>query len=450
VRAGLLIIVLVIIVLWTIRRPFVGALAITVCMVIRDTMYYETYGYFYVYHSFEVLYIATIVSVIIAHPDRLVTFVPKSMTDWGMLGFMAAMVISALVNGVSIFGHKYIDLFFKAVVLYFLLSRLADTPRRLVLVALAIIVACSYEVYLAWSQYRSGEMAWARPYFSTPIHTFGQVLVMTLPLIGALLAWRVWLPIRLVLFGLIPLYVITTLRTTSRSAMLGVGFGLAMLAWYHRKRWYWLVPGIPFVAYAIVHNPESVIARMESIWTHKTETGAKDGSIQMRFEQMRTAKNVIASSPLFGIGPRQFFRRYLDFAEDQTVVVGGKYTMHSVPLLILCEEGFIGGFMYGLIVLGTLLDAWYAVRMTRGDPVMEVAGIIGAGGLMCFLAFLAYSLGQPGMWLANIYVTVALASAARRTVEARLAAQAVEERRASPDAAAAWIPRAATTEIAFS
>jgi len=419
-------------------------------LMIRETIWYETYGYFYVYHGFEVLYIATIVSITMAHPDRLVTFVPKSMADWGMLGFMAAMLISALVNGVSVFGHKYIDLFFKAVVLYFLLSRLADTPRRLLLVALVMIAASSYEVYLAWSKYRAGELSWARPYLSTPIHYFGLSLVLILPLIGALLAWRAWLPIRLVLFGLIPLYVITTLRTTSRSAMLGVGLGLAMLAWYHRKRWYWLVPGIPFVAYAIVHNPESVMARMESIWTHKTETGAKDVSIQMRFEQMRTAKNVIASSPLFGIGPRQFFRRYLEFAGDQAIVAGGTYTMHSVPLLILCEEGFIGGLMYGLIVLGALLDAWYAVRMTRGDPAMEVTGIIGAGGLMCFLAFLAYSLGQPSMWRGNIYAMVALASAARRTVEAHLA-QTADEREPVAGTPAPWMPRPATaeTEVAF-
>lgn len=452
-RAAAVIILLIVICILTLRRPFIGALAIVACAVLRDTLRVETYGAFFRYHGFEVLYIATIAAVFLVHTNRLNDFVPRGMTDWGMLGFLAIMVISAVVNGVNVFGHKYIDLFFKAVVLYFLLSRLADSPRRVLAVALVLVVCTSYLAYLAWSKFRDGTFSWARPYSSSQIHDFGLLLVITLPLIGALLAWRVWLPVRLVLFGLLPLFVLTTLRTTSRSAMLGAGFGIALLAWYHRKRWYWLVPAIPFVAYAIVHQPERIALRMESIWTHETETGEKDSSIASRFEQMRTALNVIKSNPLFGIGPRQYFMRYTDYQSEEDQMRHGqtvKYTMHSVPLLILCEEGLLGGAVYGMILLGALLDAWFVVRRTRGDPAMHAVGVIASGGLMCFIAFLGYSLGQPAMWVINIYATVALVRATRLTVEAHLR-QAAYEREPVAGTPAPWMPRPATaeTEVVF-
>ncbi len=453
-RVYLTIIGLIVIALWSLQRPFVGVLAIMLCNVLRETLRQETYGAFFRFHGFEVLFATTILSVVLFHTDRLGEFVPRDATDWGMLSFLAVMVISGLVNGVNIWSHKYIDLFFKAVVLYFLLSRLVDTRRRVVLTALALVVGTSYLVYLAWSKYRSGLYAWARPYHHVGIHDFGLVLVVTLPLLGSLLAWRVWLPVRLALFALIPLYVVTTLRTTSRSAMLGVGFGLALLAWYHRRRWYWLVPAVPFVAYAIVHNPESVILRLTSIWTHKTETGEEDTSIASRFEQMRTAKRVIKGNPLFGIGPRMFFVRYADYQSDEDRTKHKKtvgYTMHSVPLLILCEEGLTGGAAYALLFFGAISHAWVAMRRTRGDPEMHVVGVVATGSMMSFLAFLAYGLGQPSMWVMNIYATVALAAAARRTAEAYAAAKAAAERKPA-QAVVAWAPRplAAETEIVFS
>jgi len=440
---------LVLVVGLTLRRPFVGVLAILVCAVLRDTMRVETYGFFLQVHGFQWLYLSTILSVVLAHPDQLSDFVPRSLTDWGMLGFLGVMVTSAAVNGVSIMSHKYIDLFFKATVIYFLASRLTNTSRRVTLVAVSLILATTYLTQKAWQRYRSGEFSHARPYFGTLYHEFGLQLVITTPLIGAMLAKKMRFYWKLGLLAMLPLYVLVSMRTDSRSSMLGVMFGIALLVWYHRKRWYLFIPGIPLIAYAILHNPESILQRFESIWTHKTAAGNPDGSIASRFEQMRTAKRVVARNPVFGIGPRQFFMRYHDYVSNNDAS-GGSYTMHSVPLLIVCEEGLLGFIVYyGMLVLGALLDAWYAVRKTRGDPEMESIGVISAGALMGFLSFLAFGLGQPAMWVINIYITVALVSATRRVVTAHLLAQAAEEK-AKQGAPVSWFPQTASTEIVFS
>jgi hypothetical protein len=336
-----------------------------------------------------------------------------------MAGLLLAMVVSALLNGDSIMGPNYIDVFFKIVVLYFLLSRLADTPRRVTTAAFGIIAVTAYLAYLAWQKTRTGEVVYARPYYFSSFHDFGLQVVLTLPLVGAMLARRLWLPVRLGLLAMIPMFIVAGMRTQSRSTYLGIGLGLLLLAWYHRRRWYYFLLGIPVVVYAIVHNPQAVMVRLESIWTHKIGE-VEDGSIAGRFEQMRTAARVIAANPLFGIGPRQFFHRYVDWVSQEDYT-GGSYTMHNVPLLILCEEGAVGFLFYGFLVFGTLFQAATAARRARGDPTAEPIAVAAAGAMMGFLGWIACSLGQPSLYVINIYLSAALVVAARRVVEDRVA-----------------------------
>jgi len=451
-RQGILFLGMLICVLLSLRRPFFGALVILVTFVLRDTLVVETYKLFYLYHCPQILYIATIFGVFMTRSGRIHEFFPHDATDWGMLGFLLVLVSSALVNGVDVLDHKYIDLFFKAVVLYFLLSRLADTPRRGSLVAWTLILATAFLAQLAWRKYRAGEMVYARPYYRSSFHWFGLQLVVTLPLIGAMIARRSKLLVRLALFALIPLFVLVALRTHSRSAYLGVGLGLAMLGWYYRRRWYLALAAVPIVAFAIVHQPGIVTARLESIWTGKTAEGLEDQSIQSRFEQMRTAMRVIASDPLLGIGPRQFFMEYDQYVSEEDAS-GGSYTMHSVPLLILCEEGLLGfAVFYGLIVLGALRDAVLLARRARDHPSLRPVAIVAAGAAMGFLAWLGYGLAQPQMWVINIWGTLALAAACRRVVDAEVAALTAEGQGAAQlaSAHAAPVPAGAQTEIVFS
>lgn len=452
-RAGLTIIAMVVLVMLTIRWSFIGVLVVLLSSILRYTIWVETYGTFHIYHGVEVFYVATILSVILAHPEQLATFVPRGLMDWGMLGFLLAMAVSAALNGVAVLGHKYIDLFFKATVLYFLITRLVTTRRQLTTLVVALIASTTYLVYLAWSKYRAGMMYYARPYYIVSFHDFGLQMVLTVPFIGALAARkRLWIPFRAVLLMLIPFYLLVTLRTHSRSAMLGMFFALALLTWHLRKRWYLMLPLVPLMAFAVAHNPDVVMTRLTSIWTHETASGVDDPSIRSRFEQMRTAKNIIKGNPLFGIGPRQFFYKYEQFQETDDKMYYTrevKYTMHSVPLLILCEEGLVGGLAYLLLVIGGLRSAIYVVKHTRGDPELSTVAAVGAGSFMSFMAFLAYSLAQPQMWMVHIYATMALVVTSRMIVERHLAERAAEQE-APAAQPVPWLPPAAETEIVFS
>jgi len=445
VRAIATILIVLFICAISIRKPFVGVVTILACAIWRDTVNVETWGAFLDYHCFQLLYIFAILGMIVSRPDAVSQLPPKTAADWGMLGFMGVLVASALVNGVVVFGHKYIDLFFKAMVLYFLLSRLADTPKRVQICSWVIIITTSYLVYLAWDKYRKGILNPARPYGITAYHDFGLQLVITLPLIGTMISQRLRPIIRWLLIALIPLYIMVALRTTSRSSYLGVALGLALLAWYYRRRLHYAVLAIPLVAFAVMHQTGDVEQRIQSIWTHRTETGEKDTSIQMRLEQMRTAMNVIQSNPVFGLGPRQFFSQYKRYV-DASHTMGWTYTMHSVPLLIACEEGALGLIVfYGLIVLGSLRTSVRAMKLARGRPALVSVAIVSTGALMGFLAWLAYSLTTASMWVVNIYATVALTAAGYRVIEHYIEAGVAEE----DEEAVAKVPTGPTTQIAF-
>ncbi|MFP4056869.1 MAG: O-antigen ligase family protein [Candidatus Brocadiia bacterium] len=446
-REALIVIFLAVSAMVTLRWPFYGVLCIVVTAVLRDTMVVETYKAWFHFHGYEVLYIATLFGLFISRSDLLPKMYPRTAVDWGMMGFLLVLVISGLANGVNVWSHKYIDLFFKATVLYFLLSRLADTPRKATLAGVAMVLATTYLTYLAWSKYRAGQLTYARPYLISSYHDFGLQLSITLPMIGALLAKRMALPVRVFLLGLVPLYVLVALRTHSRSAYLGIGVGLAMLAWYHRRRLHYVVLALPLVAYAVAHNPDVVSKRLRSIWTHETPGGYEDRSIQSRFEQMKTALRIIQANPLLGIGPRQFFRQYDRWAGEE--YTGATYTMHNVTLLIMSEEGLMGLFCYYLLLtLGVLREAAFVSQMTRGDPRLEATGIVGAGAAMGFIAFCAYGLGQPQMWVVNIYIAVALVTASRFVVEAHLQAQEATE--PAPQRATPALAGGGTTEVVFS
>jgi hypothetical protein len=440
------------------RYPFFGAVSILASFVLRDAIIGERFKLFLTLHGPQALYITTFLGILLNNPGKIKEFVPRTAVDYGMVGFFIVMLMSAVLNGDPyIWYNKYIDMFFKGLVCYYLVSRLADTERRVVIVAFVLIAATSFLVYKTWDTGRSKGLHYARPYTFASHHTFGMQLVLTLPLMGAMLSWQAHKHLRLgryirwFLLAAIPFSVMVGMRTQSRSTYLGIAAAVALIAWYYRRKWPYLVLAAPVIWFAVMHQHPRVFERLQSIWTYRTPEGEVDPSISSRFRQMRTALRIVQSRPVLGIGPRMYFRRYLYWAGPEDQAAEAKYTMHCVPLLILCEEGIVGFLVYyGLIMGGAVLACWRVVRLarTRASPSLTNLAVVASGCIMGFMSWGTLSIGQPGAWTINIYGTVALAVAAEKVAihfvygEARHRAKAQHE-------AAAFLPPGAQTEIVF-
>jgi len=443
------------------RKPFFGPVAIMCVFILKPAIYGERFGAFLLdLHGVQLLYITTFLGLILNEPGRMKDFVPRSIVDYGILGFLATMIASYILNGDPIeylFWNKYIDLFFKMAVLYFLLTRLTDSERRVVIVTFAIMISTTWLVYKAWDNSRSKGLHFARPYEYGSHHDFGVQLVMTLPLLAVMAQWQAKTRLRFAKWArricllMVPFSVMVGLRTQSRSSFLGLGAVLVLLAWYYRRKWKWMVIMAPIMWFAVVHQHPRVWQSLESIWTHKTATGEVDMSIDSRFRQMRTALRIFQSRPLLGIGPRNYFRHYLAWASVEDMPHTGRYTMHCVPLLILAEEGVVGFFFYYvLIVGGTLLAAWRVARHARQRPTRETRtlAIVSAGSVIGYLGWAAHSLGTSAAWTINIYAGMMLVVSADHVLTASLYETEPAEAPENPPATSLF-PGSGTTEVVF-
>jgi hypothetical protein len=440
------------------RWPFFGVVSILGTFVLYDVIFAERFDLFYELHGPETLFITTFLGILLNEPDRLRDFVPRHVVDFGMLGFLAIMLISGILNNVPylLLGNKYVSMFWQVVVFYFLVTRLTDSEKRVLTLTFTLIATTSYLVYVAWDKSRTKDYHFARPYSFSSHHDFGAQLLLTLPLIGTMVTWqarervRLWKWVRIALLLLIPLYILTGMRTQSRSAYLGLAVVLPLLLWYHRRRWSLALLASPVILFALLHQDPRVFASIESIWTHQTPTGQPDPSIGSRFRQMNTAMNIFQSHPILGIGPRMFFYQYLQWASPEELTSEGRYTMHCVPLLILTEEGLFGFVTYYLLIVGgTFLSAWRTLRAARmrDRPELTTMAIVASGCLIGLIAWVAFSLGQPSAWTFNIYATFALVVAAEQ-VALRLLDEETAEEPAAPPVVNPFAPGA--TEVVFS
>jgi hypothetical protein len=132
---------------------------------------------------------------------------------------------------------------------------------------------------------------------------------------------------------------------------------------------------------------------------------AADESTEMRYEAWRAGLDMFRSSPLFGVGHRQF-------AENHNI------TAHNSYVLVMAELGIVGMVLWLSSVYLSIKIAWKAMRDLRDEPGAAVARTwalallaswVGLCIQMMFLSFAYHSV----LWL-YFGLSGALYSAVRR------------------------------------
>lgn len=261
-----------------------------------------------------------------------------------------------------------------------------------------------------------------------PVGTFiedrnalAMVLAMVIPLARYVSLHAGSKLIRLLAVGLMLCCAVSILGTQSRGGLLSllvIGFWLIMMS---RRRGVILVACLVMGGFAVNFMPQSWKDRMSTI-----ETYDQDASAQGRLDMWRYAMELTEDRPFTGGGFRIFTMR--DVASQYLPPGMWLRASHSIYFEVLAEHGYVGLFLFILLIATALVTLQEVKRLTRNDTELiwarDLAQMCQAS-IVCFMvggAFLEVAFAEIFlhlMALSAILHRVVLADLSSRTVVAR-------------------------------
>jgi putative inorganic carbon (hco3(-)) transporter len=282
---------------------------------------------------------------IIAIPSILVAFIEQSKSKAGsfflrnrfsqvMLGLFISVMLSQL-SGFRISGAIYaMTEFGKLVVLFYLVSILVTSPRRLRMM-MWIIIACSVILsYHAYLQVQNGHgFGNIEPYgsfdtgdfrvigtgiFSDP-NDFAMLYIMAMPFVFSLMASTAPLPSKLVLLCTLPPMVYVLYYTKSRGGVIGFCAMFLAYSWMTTKNMLVrIVMAVLLLSAIALFGPERVRGTYE------------EGSAAGRIMEWGLGIQMLKQNPLFGFG----YQRWPEFS--------GGMAAHNSLVNCFGELGLVG------------------------------------------------------------------------------------------------------------
>jgi putative inorganic carbon (HCO3(-)) transporter len=214
-------------------------------------------------------------------------------------------------------------------------------------------------------------------------------LLMIVPLMYYLMTQveKKWLKIFMILAMVLTLF--SVIASYSRGAMLaGVAIGLVL--WWKSKRK--VIIGAVIVTLAL-----GLLAFMPDKWMDRMNTlqnVEEDGSAMGRVNAWWFAFNLANDRPLTGGGFQtytpQLFYKYAPIPDDF-------HDAHSIYFEMLAEQGYVGLFMFLLLLFLAFRTGSWLIKQTRDIPELKWAGTLGA---MIQVSLVGYGVGGAFLGLA--------------------------------------------------
>lgn len=286
------------------------------------------------------------------------------------------MIITAFTSQLPLISLKWIivKLWF-IIPVYFFGSQVFKNPKNIWyfinahIVGFVIVISYTL-INHALNGFTSESGHWVMTPFYNDHTSYGAMLAFFIPyLTSVLFIKEMKSNIKLMLFGLLALFVVALVFSISRAAWASVifAFGLWVLI-YFRIKFKWILSGA-FLALLLffLYQPQ-IMMRLE-----KNKQDAKGGLVQHvesvsnvatdasnleRINRWKSAIRMFEERPILGWGPGTYQFIYAPFQRsyEKTVIstnTGTKGTAHSEYLLILAEEGVFG--LITLILIFTLI-----------------------------------------------------------------------------------------------
>lgn len=232
-------------------------------------------------------------------------------------------------------------------------------------------------------------------------------VVMTLPFMNYLYfnSERIYVRFILIFGGIFS--VITVLGSYSRGGVIALS-ALAVMFWLRsRRKVVSLLALAAFGGPALLFMPDSFYERVHSIVNYN-----QDASVIGRFDAWKVAYFYARDHFPFGAG---FAGPQLNFVFDYYLPGAENHAAHSIYFQVLGENGFVGLFIYLLILMFAYFNIIWIIRRSRGVDGLEWAHDLGWAMLLSMASF---CIGGAALSMAyyDIFILIICLSGALRTL----------------------------------
>lgn len=376
-----------VILLWTLKSPFVGVLGWTWLSVMSP--HRLAYGFAAAMPWGMVMAPLTLISWSLSKERKAV---PTSAGTWLLLLFALWIVTT---SSFAVFPDVAWDKggqTLRILLMIILTMSVVNTPERLHLFVL--VVAGSIAFYGVKGGVFSILTGGASRIYGPPGTFIGENnqlalgLNMAVPLIYYAAQTAQQRMARLAWLGALALTAISILFTYSRGGVLTLVLCGALLAWRTKRRKL-VIALIVIGAVALPaglqfqeHLPEKWRERMATIGEYDQQASA-----MQRFHGWRFAWSYATEHPVVGGGIGVFrLNRYS--GETYASRSSTYHEAHSIYFSVVAEQGFVGLVLFLALWVVTLLNSRYIVKMGRRDPELQRMVILGHALQISIIAYL--------------------------------------------------------------
>ena len=237
---------------------------------------------------------------------------------------------------------------------------------------------------------------------------------------------------KLLYVGLLGLFVISLISTSSRGGFLGL-LGVAAYCWFYSPRKVMpLILGLCLAGLIAVAAPQEYWDRINSITDDST---METGTAGQRMFTWGIGWEMFVDNPVFGVGQANFpwtIGQYMGGRTWQTKSLAGRQA-HSLYFTLLPELGLVGVIIFGSMIIFNYKDTRVksltrplpsgivGMRGARQDPHLARAVLFGNAILGGMIGYLVTSTFISTLYYPTFWIIMALAVALRNTTQAYVA-----------------------------
>jgi O-antigen ligase len=315
----------------------------------------------------------------------------KNRQGFRLMWPQGAMLVAFLgVCAVSSFGAIYLrhaveqtSDFAKIVLVYLLLENVITSEHRLRMVMLTMVIGGLFPAIGTIHNYRSGiffestRAGW-RGIFRNP-NDDAYALIILIPLVLAL-ASKSGRLMRIVLWTIIPIFLLAIFLTFSRGGLIGLFAMLALMGWKQKS----IVIKAGMVAALLIG-----LIVIGTFWNR--DSGSfnnieSDTTVRQRLATFRAGGQMFIHNPLLGVGPGDSMVAYpLYVPKDAHCGCQDQLVVHNSFIQILAETGLAGFIPFMIFVFSSLYQAWSLEKGPIGTYALALELAL-VGFVMCSLS----------------------------------------------------------------